>query len=357
VVAYLLGTVALVLLCLAHVPFPLVFLSMMLVTAAALFNVAVVSLLVLAVSLCCTVALATGLWVTPPVTAQWQEMWVYLGIAAALVPAQLLAATIAEVRAGHGELERRQAELARTNEALESFVRIASHDLREPLNTVVQFSTLIQLEAAEGRPLGREPLAWLGHVVTAGERMRVLLDDLLRYLRAEHDLAPAAGDRPAQAVLALDRVLADAAAALAARLRDTGADLRVEPLPMVMGNHTALVLLFQNLLSNALKFVPPGRTPQVRVRAAPPADEADGLVRIEVHDNGIGIAESELPRLFKPFVRLVPRRHYDGTGLGLALARDIAVHHGGDIAVRSQPGQGSVFVVQLRAAPAGVSAP
>jgi len=125
-------------------------------------------------------------------------------------------------------------------------------------------------------------------------------------------------------------------------------------LPTVQGNEALLGLLFQNLLSNAMKFVPRGAVPQVEVLAVDVASEGE-WVQISVIDHGIGVAEADQARLFQPFSRLNLRKHYDGTGLGLALCRHIAEAHGGTITLASVPGLGCRFTITLRraTAPAG----
>jgi two-component system sensor histidine kinase/response regulator len=133
---------------------------------------------------------------------------------------------------------------------------------------------------------------------------------------------------------------------LAGSMRTTDAELHVAALPAVSGHRGLLSLLFQNLLSNAIKFVAPGIAPDVRVSAT----VQGGDVLVTVADNGIGISAADQLRLFKPFSRLHLRRQYEGSGLGLVLARQIARLHGGDVSLDSQPGQGSRFVVRLPAA-------
>jgi signal transduction histidine kinase len=180
-----------------------------------------------------------------------------------------------------------------------------------------------------------------------------MLDELLRFVRVQQGGLEALHPVPLQAVVqeALD--------ALAGRIRESGARVRVAPdLPEVQGNEALLGLLFQNLLSNALKFVPRGEAPQVEVQVLPSAPDGE-WVRVSVTDHGIGVAEADQPRLFQPFLRLNLRKHYDGTGLGLALCRQIADAHGGSISLHSKPGQGCRFTVTLRRvqpAAAGVSA-
>ena len=332
-----LGAVAagVTLLSLGHVPFPFVYLAIPLLFAAIVLELSATLGLVLLVSLVVAVSLAMGVFVPPPFVAQWQELFVFTAYAAALMPAQLLAATMADLRDSQARLAAAGAELQRANEGLEQFVHIASHDLREPLNTIVQFTGLIEND--HGAQMAPEARAWLTLVGRAGARMRRLLDDVLHYVRVQRS-----GDDPGRAV-ELDSVMQDVLQSLAGRIRDSGALVAVDNLPVVRGHESLLALALQNLLSNALKFVAPGQRPEVHVHAAIDGGEAV----ISVTDNGIGVAADDIPRLFQPFQRLHLRKHYDGTGLGLALVRQIATSHGGDVQMQSQPGVGTRVSLRL----------
>ncbi|MDO9202470.1 MAG: ATP-binding protein, partial [Hydrogenophaga sp.] len=143
--------------------------------------------------------------------------------------------------------------------------------------------------------------------------------------------------------VSLEQTMDELRDAMAARLQATQAELTIGPLPVVLGHASLLSLLFQNLMGNALKFVPPGRAPRITVTA----QTADGFVWVTVADNGIGMEVQEIGKLFQPFQRLHLRREYEGNGLGLSLCQHIAQTHGGSISVRSVLGEGSRFVVKL----------
>jgi signal transduction histidine kinase len=327
--------VGVTLLTLAHVPFPFVYLSLVLVLAAMLVEMPAVALLTLLVSVTVAVALALSVFVPPPTSAAWEQVYVYLAYAAALMPAQLLSAAMAEARDGYARLATRSSELAQANEGLEQFVRMASHDLREPLNTVVQIGGLIEQD--DGPRLSEQGRLYLGLMLKATVRMRSLLDDVLTFARLRR------GQSVPAEIVSLDALFEELGAALAASVRARESALEVAPLPSVRGHPNLLSLLFQNLLSNALKFVPPERRPHVRIAARAEGD----MACITVTDNGIGMSAEELSRLFRPFQRLHPGRSYEGTGLGLLLAQQVAQHHGGSIRVSSVPGEGSTFEVRL----------
>lgn len=253
---------------------------------------------------------------------------------------QNLAVAMVELRESHASLQRTADELRQANDSLVQFVRIASHDLREPLNTIAQFVGLIDED--HGAQLPPDARRYMRLVLRASARMRTLLDDVVRYARLQ------AGETDEPTLVPLDRVMAELRDALAARIAETGAELHIDPLPVVRGHASLLSLLFQNLLTNALKFVPRNRTPRVRVSAC----LSDGHVKVAVADNGIGIAPEHAGRLFQPFQRLNLKSEYEGTGLGLAVARQVAEAHGGTIAVRPNAGQGTVFEVLLPLPPA-----
>lgn len=335
VMALLPASVGFTLLCLMHLPFPFVYLSAPLLLAAMVTELTAVAVLAAVVSLVVSVSLGFALFVPPPISADWQPLFVYLAHAAALVPPLLLGAALAELRDSHARLTQRGEALRRANEGLEQFVRIASHDLREPLNTIVQFSGLVEQDQAERLP--PEARQYLGLVRSAASRMRSLLDDVLQYARLQ------GGDAEPPGPVSLDALMVDVQRAVAGRLRDSGGVLEVGPLPEVEGHAAMLSLLLQNLVSNALKFVPPGRAPRVRVAARVDG----GTLELVVHDNGIGIREADQGRLFKPFQRLNLRRQYEGTGLGLALCRQVAQLHRGEITLRSTPGTGSAFTLRM----------
>ncbi|HEU4457987.1 MAG TPA: ATP-binding protein [Methylibium sp.] len=249
---------------------------------------------------------------------------------------------VSDLMRTQAELQRGMAELQRANEQLEQFARIASHDLREPLNTIAQFSELI--EEDHGAQMPPEVRGYFDHLKRGAARMRTMLDDMLQLARLQ---------RPGEAALApvaLDAVLAQALAALRARIDARGAAVHAEPLPTVLGQPSALALLLQNLIGNAVKFVPPERVPQVRVSARRERDGAGEWVLVGIEDNGVGIDAKHLATVFEPFKRLHSRRKFDGTGLGLTISRRIAETLGGTITVESRPGEGSRFELRLRAA-------
>lgn len=233
------------------------------------------------------------------------------------------------------ELAHTVEQLQRSNESLEQFVRVTSHDMREPLNSIAQFVRLIEESSALTPPLDQ----YFAFVRRGAGRMRTMLDDLLRFVRLE-----AAAIDPDD-LHQLDAVMHEVQSQLHAQITASHGQVTVEPMPLVKGRRSLLVLLFQNLVSNALKFTQPGVPPQVHVSA----QREKGRLLVTVADQGIGIAPEDIPTLFEPFRRLHRRQVYEGTGLGLATCKRIAMVLDGSIEIVSTPGQGTRVTVNLPA--------
>jgi PAS domain S-box-containing protein len=243
-----------------------------------------------------------------------------------------LAATAAELRA-------RATDLERSNADLEQFAYVASHDLSEPLRMVAGFVQLLQ-KRYEGR-LDADADEFIGYTVDGVNRMQALIDDLLAFSRVGRgDREPSDVDAGVVARRALD--------ALSASLTETGADVEIGELPTVRADERELGQLFQNLISNGLKFHGDD-TPRVRVTAD--AEDGGAEWRFAVADNGIGIEPRHAERIFKMFQRLHGRDAYPGTGIGLAICKKIVEHHGGRIWVEPNANAGSVFKFTLPASP------
>ncbi|HSV29266.1 MAG TPA: PAS domain S-box protein [Candidatus Omnitrophota bacterium] len=240
------------------------------------------------------------------------------------------------------ELERKTEALERSNADLEQFAYVASHDLQEPLRTVVSYLQL--LERRYKGQLGGDADEFIGFAVDGAKRMGRLIRDLLEYSRVETQGRALTPVDCAQAVdMALD--------ALALVIADSGAEITVGPMPHVRGDRSQLVSLFQNLIGNAVKYRHPGRPPRISVTARRDGDEW----HFQVRDNGIGIAPEYHDRIFMIFQRLHGPGRYDGTGIGLAVVKRIIVRHGGRVGVESVEGEGSCFWFTLAATDAGAA--
>lgn len=264
---------------------------------------------------------------------------------------QELAASINEYAAINEELEEANRLLYQSNNNLQEFAYVASHDLQEPLRKIQQFGDILREQFGDQMGSG---VVYLERMQSAALRMSNLIRDLLSFSRIS------TGQERVELVhLApvIEQILID----LELRIQETGAVVRVAALPTVTGDASQLSQLFQNLISNALKFRNPSEAePLVHIQSGtvaamnlPPAVKPARLVnryyRIDVIDNGIGFEEQYIERIFQVFQRLHGRSTYAGTGIGLAIAKKVVVNHGGAIAAHSVPGQGATFSVYLPA--------
>jgi PAS domain S-box-containing protein len=218
--------------------------------------------------------------------------------------------------------------------AQQRLIYILSHDLREPLNGIINFTRV--LTETEQEALSAPGKKYFSFISASAVRMKVLLDDLLKYVRLE------AGDvTPVEINLAalLEEIRVDVHDAI----EKNGAVLVVKAPVKFTGDISLIRILLQNLITNAIKFVPSGRVPHVSVTAT----STDDSCVISVHDNGIGIPADKLDRVFDLFARLHQRTKFEGTGLGLSICRRIVEIHHGTIVVTSDLNLGSTFTVTL----------
>ncbi len=234
------------------------------------------------------------------------------------------------------DIKNYQARLERTNQELEQFAYIASHDLQEPLRIVENFTELI--ERRYSNLLDERGRTYMQYITDSTLRMQQLIRDLLSFSRAGRTEAKR---RPVDAELVLDRALTN----LSESIRETRATVTHDPLPTVLADETGMSQLLQNLLGNALKFKKPDAAPRVHVSAR----RTDDMWRFSISDNGIGIDPKYFSKLFAVFQRLHSREEYPGTGIGLAICKKIVDMHGGRIWVESMPGSGSTFFFTLPA--------
>lgn len=241
------------------------------------------------------------------------------------------------------------AELQRSNESLSMFASMASHDLQEPLRKIQQFGDL--LLGQHGTQLGESGCDLVTRMQAASVRMSALIRDLLDYARLSRQAQPF---QPVDLNPLVEGVLG----ALEMVVVETGALIEVGPLATLPGDATQLAQLFQNLISNAIKFAKPGQMPQIRLRSEPrsrqqlpegfrswAADQQYCLILVS--DEGIGFAPSQAERIFGAFQRLHGKSQYPGTGIGLAIVKKVVEQHKGFIEAESSPGQGATFLVYL----------
>jgi signal transduction histidine kinase len=232
-------------------------------------------------------------------------------------------------------------ELQRSNRELEQFAAVASHDLQEPLRKIQAFGDRLRLRYRD--QLGEQGQDYIDRLQASAKRMRKLIDDLLEYSRVTTKAQPFAP-------VNLTEIVQEVADDLEARLHQTGGRVEIGELPVVEASPLQMRQLFQNLISNALKFRRPDEPPLVRIMAANPPEGSDGhglQCQIIVEDNGIGFEPEYGERIFELFQRLHGREDYEGTGIGLAICRKIVDRHNGHIVAHSSPGSGTRFVVTL----------
>lgn len=244
------------------------------------------------------------------------------------------------------ELKENEAKLRDTVVQLESktleqerFIHIISHDLREPINTINNFTSL--LVSDHQQELTPTAQRYLSFVQSGGQRMRFLLDDLLHFVRLDNH---AVQIRPVE----ISRLMQQLQDDLAGVLSRVGGRIDCETQPLVMADESLLRIVLKNLATNSLTFARRGVPPVVRVAVEQSAD----FHRIHVTDNGIGIAADQQHDVFDMFKRLHTRKRHDGSGLGLSICRRIALLHGGNMTVQSKPDEGSCFTLHLPAQPA-----
>ncbi len=237
--------------------------------------------------------------------------------------------------------------LERSNRELQDFAYVASHDLQEPLRKIVVFGERLKEKCPED--LSAEALDYLERMQKAARRMQTLINDLLSFSRVTSRT---------QALTSVDlsKTAREVVGDLEARIEQAHGRIELGPLPVIQADALQMRQLLQNLIGNALKFRRPEEPPVVKVQSKilpEPASRAgsnassQGLCELSVSDNGIGFDEKYLDRIFNVFQRLHTRDEYEGSGMGLAIARKIVLFHGGDITAKSTPAHGSTFIVTL----------
>ncbi|WP_052731258.1 ATP-binding protein [Spirosoma radiotolerans] len=255
-----------------------------------------------------------------------------------------------QVRQRTAQLEVSVRDLKRSNDNLEQFASIASHDLQEPLRKVQQFGDL--LTSQYGPQLG-QGVRYLDRMQLAASRMSILIKDLLTFSRISTR-------QEAGTPISLSEIVAGVLSDLELQIEETGAQVIIEPLPTIVGEGSQLGQLFANLLGNALKFRRPQAQPKIRVSShrlaagglpltVRPTRMAPAYYQIDVSDNGIGFEQKYVERIFQIFQRLHGKGEFAGTGIGLAICEKVVTNHGGAITAHSQPGEGAIFSIYLPA--------
>jgi chemotaxis family two-component system sensor kinase Cph1 len=232
------------------------------------------------------------------------------------------------------DLSRRTTQLLRSNERLTRFAYAVSHDLQEPLRMIGSYTQLVA-RRNEGK-LGAESDQFIRFVLNGVERMRKLIHDLLEYSRTGNE--PIGDKVPTDVTFVLGLALEH----LQSRIEESGAKVTFDALPIVCANQDLLMQVFQNLISNAIKYADE-KPVEINVSGRRAADEWVFSIR----DNGIGIDPQYHEQIFEPFRRLRHKREYTGTGVGLAICKQIIERHGGRMWVESAEGKGATFIFTI----------
>jgi PAS domain S-box-containing protein len=231
-------------------------------------------------------------------------------------------------------------ELQRSNQSLEEFAHAASHDLKEPIRKIHFFTT--QVKSQIGERLDESTLRSFGRIENAAQRMSLLIDDLLLYSHVRHQ------PHHMESIdlnLKLKNVMED----LELDIEKKKADIQVQQLPVVNGYRRQLEQLFQNLISNALKYSKADVPPIIKIEAQEVQKAGKAYHLISVKDNGIGFAQEYAEKIFQMFTRLHGKAEYSGTGVGLAIVKKVVENHNGYIEVESVVNEGTVFKIYLPA--------
>jgi light-regulated signal transduction histidine kinase (bacteriophytochrome) len=251
---------------------------------------------------------------------------------------RLQAATLrAQMEAEHRITE----SLKRSNDSLQEFAAVASHDMQEPLRKIQSYSNLLATKFSQ--QIGEQGGEYLQRIGSAAERMQSMINDLLALARVATRANPFA---PVDLEAAVREVLTD----LDMAIQRSQAEVEVGDLPRISADPTQIRQLLQNLLGNALKFRKPDEPPRVSVkgRVIPAPAGASGLFcEITVEDHGIGFDEECSEEIFRPFQRLHGRGEYEGTGIGLAICQKIVTRHHGTIVAEGHPNSGARFTITL----------
>lgn len=232
------------------------------------------------------------------------------------------------------KLIKKTAELERSNNDLEKFAYVASHDLQEPLRMIVYYVQLLEEDYKD--KLDSNAIDFINFAVDGSKRMKVLIDDLLLYSRVT---------RPEKIFekIDLNKPLEEALKNLQLSINETNTKILIKPLPEVSANYFQMVSLFQNIIGNAIKFKGK-KDPEININW----EKEEGEYLFSIKDNGIGFDQKYAEKIFEVFQRLQTTSNISGTGIGLAICKKIVEGHGGKIWAKSEIGKGSTFFFTLK---------
>lgn len=248
------------------------------------------------------------------------------------------------------KVEERTAELVQANKQLEAsntelqqYAFIASHDLQEPLRKIITFSHIVKERFKHSDDAGQ----YIERIISSSERLRTLINDLLTYSKLSTS--------PAFVTASLNTIVQDVLADLELSIKEKKATIDLDDLPVIEMIPDQMRQIFQNIISNALKFSKPETQPVIKIwneftkeKSAESAAKAKGnYCRIYIADSGIGFNEQYLDKIFTMFQRLHGRAEYEGTGIGLSIVKKIVEKHNGLVTAKSQEGEGTTFILVL----------
>ena len=231
-------------------------------------------------------------------------------------------------------LEKKVERLKSSNKDLENFAYVASHDLREPLRKIIAFSERLNQKYAH--VLEGNGLIYLDRMIDATQRMQMFIDDLLLFSRFSRDNSE-------KMDVDLNDILRGVLSDFEMLIEKDEARVETQKLPTIKGIKTQMTQLFQNLLSNGLKF----KNPNIPTHISITCIELKEEYQITISDNGIGFENTDAERVFTLFQRLNGRSEYEGTGIGLAICKKIVENHGGIITAKGIPNEGAIFTIYL----------
>ncbi|MBT5377275.1 MAG: PAS domain-containing protein [Nitrospinaceae bacterium] len=225
-------------------------------------------------------------------------------------------------------------DLKRSNQELETFAYVASHDLQEPLRKIKIFCSYIEKQPGKLDEKGKD---YFSRILKASVRMQNFTDDLLQLSQ----LTNTAQSFPETD---LNKIIASVLLDLSGSITQSGAKIQTDKMPTVPADATQMKQLFQNILTNSLKFQEPGATPVIKITSLRTGNKK---LELNIEDNGIGVKPDKTEKIFEPLVRLHGRNQYEGTGLGLALCKRIISNHGWEIRAEKLPQQGTKIIITL----------
>jgi len=249
-----------------------------------------------------------------------------------------LAVTNEELAVTNEELTQSNENLHISNQDLQQFAHVASHDLKEPLRKIQTFLSRLEMDTAN--VYSPKSITFFQKINHSVNRMQTMIEGVLNYSRVN-----ASGQKMED--VSIGALISNIQYDLEVLITEKGATLQYSELPTVEGSPILLYQLFYNLVINALKFAAAARAPLITITAEPMQQRKDPFYKITVADNGIGFPQADAEKIFNTFTRLNTKDHYEGTGLGLALCKKIALRHHGSIEAYGETDKGARFVIYL----------